>query len=1086
MSDAERRAYQVFKECLDLPDDARDAYIDAACAGQPESREIAHRLLRIHRANADDDLDDDSAAATSAFSRAFGELEGADEPPEALPDLSGAIVGDQFRLDTVIGRGAVGVVYRAVEEGTRRTVAVKVVHGGLASRSEWFAREIRALLLLDVPGVVRLLDYGDFRGRPYLVTELVDGQRFPGERPPVDWARLEAPVCSLLEILARVHRLGIAHGDLKPGNVLVTADGGVMVLDLGIAGGPAMSATDSEDAIWPGTPPYMAPEQLHAGAGPPTERTDLYSVGAMIHKALTGQVPHASASQTEMARRRRSESVDVTDLEVPEHVRAVIAALLARAPDDRPDGAAAALAALRREQSPFDELSGLDYPWIVTSVERVLAAASDGQALDLHGPPGSGKRRVLRRAAADLSAMGVRVYRVCAGSTPGSSLVAALTGRLARDRGGATRSTESLAPHLRLALESGDVVLVDDWDHVDPLSRDVLDDVRSSGCVVRAGAWLGPDAVAVGPGTEAQLRELFAGPDRLVHLREDGASLLMDRSGGVAARVGGELREWMRARFARIVDGRVVVDRDALERIDRTPCAVGRAASPCRIGDFDERSRDVLRTVVAADRFVEIDVVARVSGISVEEATATIASLVECGAAAVRERDGAVAVTGAAPAPSWSPDERRARHRALAMALPPGSPGRTRQLLAGGLLDQVPDDAAARGQSLLAEGRVTRGLARTRSVLGMLRRMGAVGDASLPIARVLVVLAMVGGSRDGLRAALHELDWIESDASELRDLKFIAHAALLAMTGLQRRALAVADAQGPVEDIDLELRRNTARRRAAARLPEDLARPVLDDLQEWAATRTERRVQLEALDWLGWQRYGEGRFREAAELFGQIAERSATECGRGNALAGAASALLEAHDFDAAVRAAEQAVAIGRDARFVGLEARAERSRRSALYRSAQTTSPDRELVEALQHVRIPNVTGMALLTEAALAWRSDDRSLARDVAQAAAVSFADNGQRAGEILALALQAAVDGDVAQSEITDAINEIVTCPLPGIVVQAIGLFALRSPAAAQSRRTEFLAAVSTIPEPHRAARREVISVAEAVEFVALRG
>src|SRR5262245_56971809 len=199
-----------------------------------------------------------------------------------------------------------GTVYEAAENGTRRRVALKVVHGGSPGDPEslaLFRREIRALARLDHPGIAALLAAGTTDdGAPYFVMALVDGiplDTWGGKNPGID--RHVDVVVRTCDAVAHAHAHGVIHRDLKPGNVLVrdAADGPeVKVLDFGLAriaegdGGPASGLT--QVGTLRGTVRYMSPEQLAGDPDAVDARSDVYALGVLLYELVTGSHPHAS------------------------------------------------------------------------------------------------------------------------------------------------------------------------------------------------------------------------------------------------------------------------------------------------------------------------------------------------------------------------------------------------------------------------------------------------------------------------------------------------------------------------------------------------------------------------------------------------------------------------------------------------------------------------------------------------------------------------------------------------------------------------------------------------------------------------
>jgi WD40 repeat protein len=242
-----------------------------------------------------------------------------DAPGEGLPELPGYQVVDE------LGRGGMGVVYRAWQERLKRLVAVKMVLAGEYAGEKAVARlrvEAEAVARLQHPNIVQIHDVGEYQGRPYFALEYVDGSsladRLGGRPLPA------GPAAELVETLARAvhyaHQRGIVHRDLKPANVLL-ASGGRRLPDAGgasagsrpppadlipkisdfslaklLVGGGA-GQTQTGDTL--GTPSYMAPEQAGGRAREVGPAADVYSLGAILYECLTGRPPFQGVSPLE-------------------------------------------------------------------------------------------------------------------------------------------------------------------------------------------------------------------------------------------------------------------------------------------------------------------------------------------------------------------------------------------------------------------------------------------------------------------------------------------------------------------------------------------------------------------------------------------------------------------------------------------------------------------------------------------------------------------------------------------------------------------------------------------------------------------
>lgn len=249
----------------------------------------------------------------------------------------------RYRLMELIGHGGQGEVWRAHDELNQELVAVKLLRTSPERDLARVRREVTALRLLRLPGVVPLRDDGLEGDLYFLAMDLIDGAPFPGPGGAVAWRELAPVAVGLLEVLARVHHAGVVHGDLKPPNVLIRRDGLPVVLDFGVATGAALSPRMSALGL---TALYAAPEQLQGLPADP--RADLYAVGVMLFEALTGRRPHGDERMVAVRRRLSGEipSLGAVGRALPSEVRRALESLLALSPQDRPASAVEALALL--------------------------------------------------------------------------------------------------------------------------------------------------------------------------------------------------------------------------------------------------------------------------------------------------------------------------------------------------------------------------------------------------------------------------------------------------------------------------------------------------------------------------------------------------------------------------------------------------------------------------------------------------------------------------------------------------------------------------------------------------------------------
>lgn len=226
-------------------------------------------------------------------------------PPESHPVSAGVeweppAEFEEFRLEYPIGRGAMGIVYLAHDRTLDRRVAVKFIaaHQPHPPQRERFQTEARAIARLQHPNVVTVFRAGEVDGHPYLVSEYLVGQCLDELSLPLPWRRVLGLGVGLARGLAAAHRQGVLHRDLKPANIFLTREGEVKLLDFGLAELVELEASvePGEKRVVVGTPCYMAPE-LFRGA-PATPRSDLYSLGVVLHELCTGERPGGALLNT--------------------------------------------------------------------------------------------------------------------------------------------------------------------------------------------------------------------------------------------------------------------------------------------------------------------------------------------------------------------------------------------------------------------------------------------------------------------------------------------------------------------------------------------------------------------------------------------------------------------------------------------------------------------------------------------------------------------------------------------------------------------------------------------------------------------
>jgi predicted Ser/Thr protein kinase len=286
-----RHINDVFHAALEHDADARAPFLESACGDDAALRREVESLLRSH-AGADDFIE------TPAYEAGAELLRGSSV--EGLSPEAEALIGQQigpYAIEASLGYGGMGVVYLAEDTRLDRKVAIKVLadHLGRDERSrERLRREAKAAAALSHQGIATVFALEEFDEQLYIVYEYAEGQTLREEMGdgPLTGARLLDTALAIGRALQAAHVLGIVHRDLKPENIIRTRDGGIKILDFGLASfqeSPAAKAGSGEEEIrltlpgmLLGTPSYMAPEQLK---GRDVDfRADLFSFGVLLYE----------------------------------------------------------------------------------------------------------------------------------------------------------------------------------------------------------------------------------------------------------------------------------------------------------------------------------------------------------------------------------------------------------------------------------------------------------------------------------------------------------------------------------------------------------------------------------------------------------------------------------------------------------------------------------------------------------------------------------------------------------------------------------------------------------------------------------
>ena len=315
----------MYRAALERPREQRAAFVASLTGDDAELRRSVELML-----SREDATDVGASAAGSAGDAA---------------SLAPGTLLDHYRIEGLLGRGGSGTVYRGIDTKLNRPVAIKFLSAAVADADarRRFRQEAETASALNHPHIVTVYDVGEHDGRQYIVSELVDGGTLEDWAAAAkrSWRQCTELIAGVADALAAAHAAGVLHRDVKPGNILIDANGYAKLADFGlvklVGGGAERGARDASkhtrQGVVVGTVAYMSPEQA---AGQPLDaRSDVFSFGIVLYELLAGRRPFAAANDLELLKAIAHATPAPLPDGVPELLRNAVDKALEKEPADR-------------------------------------------------------------------------------------------------------------------------------------------------------------------------------------------------------------------------------------------------------------------------------------------------------------------------------------------------------------------------------------------------------------------------------------------------------------------------------------------------------------------------------------------------------------------------------------------------------------------------------------------------------------------------------------------------------------------------------------------------------------------------------
>ena len=364
---------QIFTRALGVAPDEREDFLSAACAGDADLRRDVETLLASHDSN-EDFLEN---PAVEDFAGAFADEENELKTGETIA---------HYKIQKLLGAGGMGEVYLAHDTKLNRRVALKFLHADAANSNSRrrFLREAQAAASLEHPHICAIYEIAEAGAQTFIAMQYVEGETLAAKlkRENLSVAESLEIAAQIADALTEAHARGVVHRDIKPANVILTARGGVKVLDFGLAKiqekqtrrkGDEEAESVSENSSSPfllfpsspnttlpgmvmGTAAYMSPEQARGLAV--DARTDVWSLGVVLYEMLAGKLPFAGDTTSDIIASILKSEPPLADLaaDVPEDLQAIVAKSLSKNLAERYDSASEMLSDLRRVEKQIESV----------------------------------------------------------------------------------------------------------------------------------------------------------------------------------------------------------------------------------------------------------------------------------------------------------------------------------------------------------------------------------------------------------------------------------------------------------------------------------------------------------------------------------------------------------------------------------------------------------------------------------------------------------------------------------------------------------------------------------------------------------